>query len=385
MGVPEGVRPALCEGVERRDFGSYGVAAPPGAGSLLHLEPDEFGLLDLLDGSRTVDDLDRQAGGPVTELLDDLWAEGFLVDSPQPPAPRVAVTLHGIEFSGFDRAVKALNRFLGDAVFSRRGAMAMAGAAVAGLAAFTAQAVTGHRVTVSSTSPVLAVVVLRILGFVAVWLHESGHALVIVRNDRRVGRVGIGFYWGALTFYVDASHALFLPRRTRMLQSSAGVLTDLFLCGMASLVAWAGGDATWAVVLREFAILGYIGIILNAVPLLELDGYWFVADAMDRPTLHRDARRALLDTFRGRVADRRLAIYGLTSLTFGLALMVLGIGAWWHLFGGLFHRLWDGGSGYKALAVYLVLPYLAMIGHLAAQPFRYLRHRRARAASLLET
>ena len=43
--------------------------------------------------------------------------------------------------------------------------------------------------------------------------------------------VGIGFYWGALTFYVDASQALFLPRRTRMLQASAGILTDLVVCG----------------------------------------------------------------------------------------------------------------------------------------------------------
>lgn len=34
--------PALAAGVERRDFGSYGVLAPPGAGSVLRLEPDEI-------------------------------------------------------------------------------------------------------------------------------------------------------------------------------------------------------------------------------------------------------------------------------------------------------------------------------------------------------
>ena len=107
----------------------------------------------------------------------------------------------------------------------------------------------------------------------------------MARNQRHVGLVGVGFYWGALTFYVDASQALFLPRRTRMLQSSAGILTDLVVCGSASIVAMAGGDATWAVVLREFAVLGYLNIIINAVPLLELDGYWFLADALDRPTL----------------------------------------------------------------------------------------------------
>jgi hypothetical protein len=66
----------------------------------------------------------------------------------------------------------------------------------------------------------------------------------------------------------------------------------------------------------------------------------------------------------------------LVSFVFGLFGIALGIFAWWHLFGGLFHELWNGGWGYKALAVFLVLPYAAMAGHLAAQPFRYLHHRR---------
>jgi Zn-dependent protease len=52
----------------------------------------------------------------------------------------------------------------------------------------------------------------------------------------------------------------------------------------------AGGNATWAIVVREFAVLGYLNVLINAVPLLELDGYWFLADALGRPTLQRNAR-----------------------------------------------------------------------------------------------
>ncbi len=367
--------PTLAVGVERRDFGTYGVVAPPGAGSMMHLEPDEFALLGLIDGTRTQVQIEAAVGAPVTELLGDLWDEGYLVGAPQPLDKRVAVTLHGVEFAGFDSFVQALNRRFGHTVFSARTALVFAVVALGGLALFADQVASGQRLTVSAASPILAVVALRVLGLAAVGPHETGHALVMARHQRRVGRVGIGFYWGALTFYVDASQALFLPRRTRMLQSSAGILTDLVVFGSASIVAMTGGDATWAVVVRELAVLGYLNIIINAVPLLELDGYWFLADALDRPTLGRDARHALAAAIRGQRANLGLAAYAAASLVFGVALIALGFAAWWALFGGLFHILWDGGLGYKVLAAYLVLPFVPIIIHLLAQPVRYVRNR----------
>jgi putative peptide zinc metalloprotease protein len=345
---------------------------------LLHLEPDEFALLALLDGSRTTSQVADAAGSDVAELLDDLWDEGYLVGSPHPKLRSVAVTLHGIEFAGFNKVMRGVYRVVGGAVFCRAGAVLLAKLAAAGLAAFGSQVSAGDRITVSTATPILAVVALRMLAFADVFLHESGHALVIVHNNRRVGMVGVGFYWGALTFYVDASDALFLPRRTRMLQSAAGILTDLVVCGAASLVALVGAGASWAVVLREFAVLGYIGAILNAVPLLELDGYWFMADTLDRPTLGRDSRAALRHILTRRPANWRLAVYGAASMVFGLIMLGVGLGTWWALFGHLFRTLWEGGVGYEILAAYLILPYLAMVGHLAAQPFRFLRQRRNR-------
>jgi hypothetical protein len=168
-----------------------------------------------------------------------------------------------------------------------------------------------------------------------------------------------------------------------MLQSSAGILTDLVTCGFAAGLAAFGGDATWAVVLREFAVLGYLNIVLNAVPLLELDGYWFLADWLDRPTLAGDARRAVVATLRRQPASRGLVAYGLASVVFGVGLIVLGFGAWWALFGGLFHTLWDGGVFYKVLAIYLLLPFIPMVVHLVAQPMHYIRGRVSQRAAAL--
>jgi hypothetical protein len=57
-------RPALAAGVERRDFGSYGVLAPPGAGSVLRLEPDEYRVLALIDRTRSVSELEAAGARP---------------------------------------------------------------------------------------------------------------------------------------------------------------------------------------------------------------------------------------------------------------------------------------------------------------------------------
>jgi hypothetical protein len=370
MAFPAGLHPELAAGVETRDFGGYGIASSPKGQSFLHLESDEFAAFAELDGTRTAEELTARHGPSVTDLLDDLWEDGFLVGSVEAPPPRATVTLQGIEFGGFHRVANALYRWIGRPVFSRAGAVTIAVVSVAGLVAAGVQASAGRRFTVGAASPIGALVVLRLLGFAATFLHESGHALVIERGGRRVGRVGVGFYWGLLTFYVDASPALFFERRTRMLQAAAGVITDTALSGIAVVVASFGGDATWSVALREFAVLGYIAVVLDSVPLLELDGYWFLADALDRPTLHRDATAAMKNAIRRRPADRRLVAYGVASLVFGLAMFVVGWGVWWGLFGGLFHRLWAGGVGYKVLAIYLVLPYLATIVPLLLLPAR---------------
>ena len=239
--------------------------------------------------------------------------------------------------------------------------------AIGGFAAFTAQAASGRSLVVIGVSPVLALVALRALSLSDVALHELGHAMVIERHDRRVGRVGVGFYWGLLSFYVDASDALFLDRRTRMLQAAAGCITDVVLCGLASLVALGLPDGHTQQLLLEFAALAYVSVVLNLVPLLELDGYWFMADALDRPSLHHDAVAALRRALRREPSDRPLAVYAALSSVFGILSLLAGIAIWWHLFGDLFHQLWNGGLAYKLLAVYLVLPFILLALQLASR------------------
>lgn len=363
MAVAEDLRPQLATGVEHKLHGRYGLVASPGGAEHLHLEPAAYELVRSLDGSRDVASLRAEHGPEAVELLEAMWDGGFLVGSPPASTPRVAVTFEGIELRGYDRVAGAVHRLVGRYVFTRAAAVVMTGVAAVGLAAFVGQLRGDESMTVGTASPVAAFFVLRVLGFVAVFLHETGHAIVLKHAGRRVGRVGIGFYWGSLTFYVDASDGLFCDRRTRMLQAAAGTITDLVVCGAAAVIALPGGDAGWATVLRELAALGYLAVLIDSAPLLELDGYWFLADALDRPTLDHDSRLALRGLLRRQPASRGLAVYRLVSIAFGVGLFAFSLGGWWYLFGDLFRVLWGGGILYRVLGVLLVLPAVAIFVH----------------------
>lgn len=369
MSSAQPVRPELIPGIETRDFVTYGIAATPTGGSMLYLRPEEFGLLPSIDGQHSQSELQGLLGRPVDDLVGDLREEGYLVDSPpRKKQRRVVLTFSGLELDGFDRLIGYVNRKFGDRIFSRSSLVAAIVVGATGIAAFLVQVSLGWGLTVPITEPVLAFFVLRILSFSEAGLHESSHALVIDRHDRHVGRVGIGFYWGALSFYCDASQAMFFDRKTRMLESGAGLFTDFTFAGAVSVVAVFGGGASWAIVLRELAVITYLGVILNAIPLLELDGYWIVSDALNRPSLHHDSLLALQSALRGKIEEKGLALYALASTVFGIGVLVLGALAFWSLFGDLFHTLWEGGFGFKVLGVFLVLPYGVIVMELVLEP-----------------
>ena len=98
-------------------------------------------------------------------------------------------------------------------------------------------------------------------------MHELGHSVVISHYDRKVKSAGFMIYFGSPAFFVEATDSLMLERRQRILQASAGPLTELVIAGVASLVIFAFPDGPLASLLYKFALLNYIVIFLNLVPV----------------------------------------------------------------------------------------------------------------------
>src|SRR5207248_779876 len=75
-----------------------------------------------------------------------------------------------------------------------------------------------HRFSLSGQSLAIGFLVLMALNYFTVFVHEMGHALVVVHYGRRLPTAGFQIYFGTPAFFVESSDALMLERKQRMLQ-----------------------------------------------------------------------------------------------------------------------------------------------------------------------
>jgi putative peptide zinc metalloprotease protein len=165
---------------------------------------------------------------------------------------------------------------------------------------------------------------------VVLLVHEAGHAFTTKHFGREVPRVGIGWYWFGPVAYVDTSDMWLEGRWPRIAVSLAGPYTNLVIGSLASIAAWFVPNAVLSAVLWEFALLSYLGVLLNLNPLLEFDGYYVLSDLLEKPNLRPRALawlgRDLIPALRtpGGLKGHRLELfYGLASLLYVALMAVL--------------------------------------------------------------
>jgi CRP-like cAMP-binding protein len=387
---PARFRPRLAPDVELKEFplrwgNDYAMIRNPR--ELIHyrLEPEEVQLVRLMDGTRTVKeivvqrfqgsgDLDLNA---VVELVRQLNEGGFLaqryVDAygavRRALSPSIAIrkarefmrTL-SIDWSGAHRLVDWLYRRGFRWFFTRPAVVLGSVLGAAGLVAFVFL-VRGGRFSLSGQSLALEFLILMGLNYLLTFLHELGHALVIVHYGRKVKAAGFMVYFGSPAFFVEASDALMLDRRQRIVQAFAGPFAELMVAGAASIFALAFPDAAISSVLYKFAVLNYFVLFMNLVPLLELDGYWILSDVIQVPDLRPRSlafiRHDLWHKLRLRERLSRvevgLATYGIVGVAFAAFSFYTGFFFWREIFGGLIVRMWKGGAVTRVLLVLLGL------------------------------
>jgi|APEBP8051073403_1049400.scaffolds.fasta_scaffold00761_5 putative peptide zinc metalloprotease protein len=132
-----------------------------------------------------------------------------------------------------------------------------------------------------------------LLGFasalvVAKTLHELGHALAATRFGVRVAHMGVAFVVMWPMLYTDVGESWKLKsRHQRLAVSSAGILTELALAGLATL-GWALTDP--GLLHTAFLYLATtswgLSLALNLSPFMRFDGYFILSDLLDFPNLH---------------------------------------------------------------------------------------------------
>lgn len=187
--------------------------------------------------------------------------------------------------------------------------------------------VLGNWMILDAFNNVFSIEALLTFGLLAPFLkiiHELGHILVATRFGVRLGAGGILLIGLYPIPFVDCSDADFSATRLqRILVSLAGVFADLLL-GMVFFIAWflTGSESVQEVLGHGFVFLTLNSLLFNGNPLIKLDGYFAMSDAVGHRNLASDATRAFaqlqswLGSF-GKVGDVPTTGHDLAVLLYG--------------------------------------------------------------------
>ena len=170
-------------------------------------------------------------------------------------------------------------------------------------------------------------------------------------------------YFGSPAFFVDASDGLMLERGPRIVESALGPYTEMILAGIASFLLLAFPDASFAPLVFKFCALNYFLIFENLIPLLELDGYFILAEAIEVPDLRERSLQFIQHDVWHKLRTRSgfskqeigLGVYAIVGVAFTIFSVWVAIFFWEAIFGGLVSGLWNGGPGSRLLLLLLAL------------------------------
>jgi len=399
-------RPRLASGLESAQYTTrvgrpYVVVHNPRAETYVRLEPREFELLELMDGTRSVKQLVvsyYQRNGVlalprVTGLVRLLRAERFLtqaaedaytllarrVAGQQQPTRRLELTTDRV-----DGALGAMYRTFGHVFFHRLWLIVGIAAGVIGPALVLLELARGRHATQPTDGPTVAVgvIALVLLTLVALSIHELGHGLAVKHAGRRVNRAGVRFYLGLPTAYIDTSDIWMAPPRLRILTALAGPWTGLVLGALLGLAAVLAPDGPVAALLFLAALVFLADNLFNFNPLLELDGYYMLVDMLDRPMLRPRALafvrgplwHKLVHGQRLDPDERVFAWFGTLSAVYTIVAALLAVRAWQTLLLPLLTSAWSSGEVLPRLAVAIVVAAVgALIAAALARGLRWLR------------
>jgi len=132
------------------------------------------------------------------------------------------------------------------------------------------------------------------MGLVKV-LHELAHALVCKHYGGEVHELGLLLLAFTPCLYCDVTDAWRFPSKWhRILVSAAGILAELVLGAMATIVWWyAQPGLVQLVALNLMLVCTVSTLLINGNPLLRYDGYYILSDLVEVPNLWQRSRDVL--------------------------------------------------------------------------------------------
>jgi putative peptide zinc metalloprotease protein len=169
-------------------------------------------------------------------------------------------------------------------------------------------------------------------------LHEFGHALTCRHFGGECHEMGMMLLVFTPCLYCNVTDAWILnSRRQRIAISAAGIIVEVVLAAVATILWWHGQPGLFHDVCLKVMMVCAVGtLLLNGNPLMRYDGYFVLSDLLESANLWQDSRQVVgramwrllcgVDLPDSVTEDRRgmLALFALSSMFYRLV-VVLGI------------------------------------------------------------
>jgi putative peptide zinc metalloprotease protein len=143
-------------------------------------------------------------------------------------------------------------------------------------------------------------VLLLVLGFI----HETAHGLTCKHYGGQVHSMGLMFLYLTPAFFVDVTESWISASRVQRLATIiAGIWIEMVVCGLAMLVWTNTAPGLWLhdLAYKVILITGVAVIVMNLNPLLKLDGYYFLTEAIGIPDLKERSTAFVSGWFQRRI------------------------------------------------------------------------------------
>jgi putative peptide zinc metalloprotease protein len=163
--------------------------------------------------------------------------------------------------------------------------------------------------------------------------HEFAHGVTCRRFGGQVHDIGFMLIYFTPAFYCNVSDTWLFPEKSRrLLVTFAGVYFELFIWAVATMTWWVTDYGTW-INLIAMVVMATSGVktLVNLNPLIKLDGYYLLSDALGIPNLRRRAfayiggllrRDSAGEPVPPTLRERRVFLwYGLTAAIYSFVLL----------------------------------------------------------------
>ena len=147
---------------------------------------------------------------------------------------------------------------------------------------------------------------LGLLAYIPIVIHEFGHAITAKHVGCEVYKGGAMLYYGLPAAFVDTTDVWMHGKKARLAVTWAGPYTGFILGGLSALLVyfWKDLPIATATILLQAGMIGMFTSAMNVLPLLKLDGYYLLADALEIPRLRERSMEFLAKGLRPKLAKR---------------------------------------------------------------------------------